>query len=120
MRDAPDCLVKVVAWPRIPPRACFFTPVDATPLGAAHAGDAVVLRQRVVQERIVGIEDVEHRAVVLEQVGEELDRLFVHRPAQTDERGKVPIALFIEVIEIVDVQPLAGKFGRQPSGPGVA
>ena len=96
VRDAPDCLASVVAWARMPPREYVFTPSTRRHSAAGHAGDAVVLGQRIIQERVVGVEDVEHRAVVLKQVGEELNRLLVHRAAQADERGEVPLALFVE------------------------
>ena len=104
----------------MPPREYFFTPSTRRHSAPGHAGDAVVLGQRFVQERVVGVEDVQHRAVVLEQVGEELDRLLVHRAAQAGERGEVPLALFVEVLEVVDVQPLAGELGGQPARLGIA
>ena len=34
-------------------------------------------------------------------------------PAQVGKRGKVPLALFVEVLEVVDVQPMAGELRRQ-------
>ncbi len=120
VRDAPDCFASVVAWPRMPPRENFFTPSTRRHSCAGHARDAVVLRQRLVQERVVGVEDVQHRAVVLEQVGEEPNRLLVHRAAQAGERREMPLALLVELVEVVDVQPLAGELGRQPAHARVA
>ena len=113
MRDAPDCFASVVAMPRMPPRPNFLTPSTRRHSAPAHAGDAVVLGQRLVEERVVGVEDVEHRAVALEEVGEEPDRFLVHRAAEADEGREVPLALLVERVEVVDVQPLAGELGRQ-------
>ena len=39
-----------------------------------------------LSERVIGVQDVEHRAVVLQQVGEESNRLFIHGAAQGRRR----------------------------------
>ena len=96
MREAPDCFARVAARPRMPPRPNFLTPSTRRHSVAGHARDAVVLGERLVQERVVGVENVKHRAVVLEQVGEEPDRFLVHRAAQIPERREVPLALLVE------------------------
>ncbi len=41
-------------------------------------------------------------------------------PRRLGELGKVPLALFVERVEVVDVQPLAGELGRQPPHARVA
>ena len=61
--------------------------VHAPPLGADHAGDAIVFCQILVQKRVVGGQDVRHRAIVLNQVGEEADRFFIHCATEANEPG---------------------------------
>jgi len=56
-------------------------------------GDAIMLREVFIQKGVVGIQNVQHRAVALEEVGEETNRLLVHRAAQTGEGGEMPLAL---------------------------
>ena len=77
-----------------------------------------MLGELFVQERVVGVEDVEHRAVVCKQIGEEPNRLLVHRRA-VRRTWEMSLALFVELIEVVDVQPLAGELGRQAAGLGI-
>src|SRR6266540_726329 len=89
-------------------------PLDAPPLAAAHPGDPVVLRQLLVEEGVVRIQDFQNRSVALEEVGEEPDRLLVHRAAEGGEGGEVPFALLLQVIEVLDHQPPAGELDRQP------
>ena len=74
-----------------------------------------MLREVGVQEGVVGIEDVQDRAVALEEVGEKPDRLLIHRAARSGEGGEVAFALLAQFVEVVDVQPGAGEFGRQPA-----
>jgi hypothetical protein len=45
---------------------------------------------------VIGVEQVEHGAVALEEVGEEADRLLVHRAAQRGEGREQPFALLVE------------------------
>ena len=45
--------------------------IDSPPLRPRHAGNGIVLRQVFVQKRVVGVEQRQDRAVVLEEVGEE-------------------------------------------------
>ena len=63
---------------------------------------------------MVGIEEAQQRGVALKQIGEEQDRFFVHVSAQARELGKVFLALLLERIKVIDVQPLAGELGGQP------
>ena len=82
--------------------------------------DAVMLRELFVQERVVGIEHVKHRAVALEEVAKEADRLLIHRATQAGEGREIPFALLAQFLEFVDVQPGAGKLGREPAHARVA
>ena len=52
---------------------------------------------------------------MLEQIGEELNRFLGHRAAQAGERGEMPVALFVEMLEVVDLQPVAGELGGKPA-----
>ena len=72
-----------------------------------------MLREVFVQERVVRVQDVEHRAVALEEIGEEANRFFIHRAAQAGEAREVPLAFLAQLVEAVDVQPGAGELGRQ-------
>ena len=94
--------------------------VHPTPLGAVHARDAVMLRQRLVQECVVRVDQFEHRAVAGEQVGEEPDGLLVQVGADLGEGREVPLALLVVGVEVADLQPLAGELGGQAAGPLVA
>ena len=79
-----------------------------------------MLGEILVEKRVVRIQDVQDRAVVLEHVGEEEDRLFVHGSAHRGERGEVPFALLVQVVEVADVQPLAAEFGGQSASARIA
>jgi len=72
-------------------------------------GQAVV----VIDGHVVGVEDIQHPAIRPEEVGEEPDRFFVHRATQFSKCGEMPIALFIQRIKVVNVQPLAGKLSGE-------
>src|SRR5262245_55341829 len=70
--------------------------------------------ERLVQKRVIRVEDFEHRTIALKQIGEKANRLLIHRAAQSGKGREMPLALFVEGIKIVDVQPLTGKFRREP------
>src|SRR5205807_2650833 len=57
-------------------------PLDPAPPRPGHAGDAIMLRQGLVEERVIRVEDLRHGAVALEQVLEEQDRFLVDRLAK--------------------------------------
>src|SRR2546423_9592374 len=82
--------------------------------------NAIMLREVRVQERVVGVEDLEHRAVVLEEISEETNSFLIHRSAQGCEGGEVALTLFAQLIEGVDVQPGAGELSREASHAPVA
>ncbi len=97
-----------------PPPGEPFHFVDPAPGLSADPRNPVMRGQGLVQKRMVRVENAQHRTVVLKQIGKELDRLFVHRAAQRHEGREVLIALFVQVIEIMNMQPLAGKLRGQP------
>src|SRR5258705_7008653 len=75
-----------------------------------------MLREVFVQKGVVSIQDVQDRAVALEDVGEETNRLLIHRAAQAGEGREMPLALLAQLVEVVDVQPGAGELGGEPAG----
>ncbi len=81
-RSAPAC----VPWPRMPRRDGVRIR-DAAELVAADAGDAVVLRQPFVHERVVGAIEIEQAAVFLHQAVEEQLRLGAHRRRRGSRRS---------------------------------
>ena len=85
----------------------------------AHRRHSIEACQIGVQEGVVGVEDVEHRAIVLEEVGEETNRLFAHGAAQSAELGKMPLALLVQRLEVVQMQPSQGKLGGQAADLGI-
>ena len=60
--------------------------VDPAPLVSADPRNPVMRGQGLVQKCMVRVENAENRTIVLKQIGKELDRLFVHRAAQTRRR----------------------------------
>ena len=66
---------------------------------------------------MVGVEDIEHGAVALEEVGEEPDGLLVHRAPERGELGEDLLALLVVRVEAADVEPLAGELGGERAAP---
>ena len=81
---------------------------------AGYVGNAVVFGESFVQECVVRIEKIENRAVVLKEVGEESNGLFVNVTTQFSEGGKMSFTLFVQFVEVMNVQPRAAKFRGQP------
>src|SRR6185436_3371432 len=79
-----------------------------------------MLRERFVQERVVRVENVEHRTVALEEVGKETNRLLIHRAAEPGEGREMAFALLAQLVEVVDVKPCAGEFSREAAHARVA
>ena len=63
---------------------------------------------------MVGVEEMRHRPVLAEEVGEEPHRLAVHRLPQPGKLGEVAVALLVEGVEVGDVEPLAAELKREP------
>src|SRR5947208_2322246 len=79
-----------------------------------------MFRQRSVKKGVIGANDRKDGPVVLEQVGEETDRLLLHRPAQAGEGGKMTLAFFIQRLEVMNLQPRASELGGQAGNPRIA
>ena len=89
-------------------------PLDPPPLRARHALDSVVLGQIFVQERVIGVEQRRDRPVILKKVGDEEDRLLLHRAAEGGERRERLRALFVMLGEAVDMEPLRAELLGKP------
>ena len=90
--------------------------VDPHPVVGTIAGNrhAVVPGQNRVDERVIGVEQFEHRTAAPSQVGEEAEGLLVHRLAKLV--GKASEALAIDAVVFLEAakrQPVAGKFRGQ-------
>ena len=77
-------------------------PVDTLPfrIGCLFHVDSVVLGQGLVEERVVGVEQVENRSIVAKHVFKEADRFFVHVCAKCRELW---IEIFVLVVVLVEV-----------------
>ena len=94
-------------------------PADAAPALSPHALDPIKLSQSLVDEGVIGIEQAQQGAVALKQMGKEADGLLVHVPAEIGKLREVLLAFFFDLVEVVDVQPLAGKLGGQTPHPAI-
>ena len=92
--------------------------VNTLPALAGHL-ETVMAGQRAVHEDMVGIDEREHGAVLLEEVGEEALGFFLHITAQGDERREVSLTLLVERGDVAHVQPLAAELTGQPLRLGI-
>ena len=76
--------------------------------------------QFFIHPHTVADQDVEHAAIVAEQVGEVAHHLLLHIVLQFGKSGEMTLAFLIHGGEAIDMQPLAGKFTSQAFGPGIA
>ena len=76
-------------------------------------------RQLSVDKRVVSIQQAEYRAIIAEKVFKEANRLFIHVRPQFAEFRVVLFALFVQLIEVPHVKPLAAEFNRHPANPGI-
>ena len=82
-------------------------------LAPVDVGDAVVPRQPLVDERVVGVQEIHDAAVFAHDAVEEERRLFLHRlPKVVVEIGE-GFQIRNGVLEIAQVQPLLGEVGDQ-------
>ena len=74
-----------------------------------------------VDERMVCVEQLEHRAVLANQVDEEPDRLLEHGLAERVVEALEPLAVDAVVLfEAPEVEPVAQELGGQCAGAAVA
>ena len=94
--------------------------IDPPPLASEHAVDSVELGQALVEKRVIGAQQIQHRAVVAKHVLKKPNRLLVHRAAQFRERRIKLLVLVVVLVEAANVQPLAGELLGQAPGARVA
>ena len=88
---------------------------DAPEVAAVHVRNAVVLREPLVQERVVGLEQVEHAAVFAQDALEKQLGFAAERLAQVVvEIGKQP-QVGRDRFEVAQVQPLLGEVADERS-----
>ena len=88
------------------------------PLGTGHA---VVLGQNRVDEGVVAVKQVEHRAIAADDVDEKANRLFVHGLAQLIREARKSLAIDrVVFLEAAETQPVPGELGGEAANPWVA
>ena len=81
----------MLPWRSSPPRSLSASSVDAAEAAAVDVRDAVVLREPLVEERVVRLQQVEHAAVLAQDALEEQLRLLAERlPQVVVEVGEQP------------------------------
>src|SRR5207244_5014664 len=86
----------------------------APPLWPRHVRNAIVFRERFVEEGVIRVENLRDRTVALEEIEEEQDRFFVDRLAESrGERREQLLVLFLQRVEVADVNPLRAGLDRQ-------
>ena len=85
----------------------------AAEIRTVDVGDAVVLRQPLVHERVVRVEQIQHRAVLAQHALEQQLRFPLERLAQVvvevREHGDVGVG----VLQLPEKEPLVGEVGDQ-------
>ena len=71
--------------------AIFAHAVHPPPLWPNHARNAIVFRQRFIDERVIRIENLRDRAVALEEIEEEQDEPQPLVPGQPTATGEIPL-----------------------------
>ena len=118
VRSGADVVVSTAPSRSAPPRSNARAPSTRLhAAGRAHRSvDAVEFRERLVQERVIGVQDLLHRTSLPDDVLEGRDGLVVHRPlhlvGELREASRVDAAILVEVVE---AEPLAEELGRQPA-----
>ncbi len=85
-----------------------------------ESGHAVVFRQQRIDERMVGVNEVEHRAIVARQVHEEPDGLTPasHAWSSFENAGKLLAVDAVVFFKPPELQPLPAKSAARPRGRG--
>ena len=82
VRFAYDVTVRMLPWPSSPPRTLSSASVDAPEVAAVDVRNAVVLREPLVDERVVRAQQIEHAAVLVHDALEEQLRFAAERLPQ--------------------------------------
>ena len=93
--------------------------LDAPEPAAVDAGDAVVPGEPLVDEGVVGVEEVEHAAVVAQGAGEKQGRLVPECLDEVVVEVGIRHRVALDVLEVAQVQPLHGEVVDERPGPQV-
>ena len=109
VRLAYEVASRMLPWPSRPPRTLSGRQRHAPELRAVNVRHAVVLRQALIEERVVGPQQVEHAAVLLDDALEKELGLLTEGPPQivVEHREHPPIGH--NRGEIPQIQPLSGE-----------
>ena len=116
VRSGADVVVSTEPRRSAPPRLNASAPSTFTSASAdgTSLSIAVELRQRLVQERVVGVQDLLHRPAFADDVLEGRDRFVVHR--RLDLVGELGEARGVDaaiLIEVVEAEPLPEELGGE-------
>ncbi len=78
-------------------------------LVARHAGDAVVAREALVHERVVGAVQIERACIATHQVIKERDGFSAHRIRDTIIKIRKKVRVRVHLADVLQAQPLGGK-----------
>ena len=112
-----DVSVRTLAWVSTPPRRRSDRPLVGT--RRPNALDAVMTRQRLVDEGVVGVEQLQHAAIVPQDVREVLLRLLRASSPQLVVEAGEEVLVRCHPPQLAELQPLAGEVLDQCFGPGV-
>ena len=112
MRLAYDVTVRMLPWPSRP-RRCSSVTANAPEVAPPHARDAVVPRQPLVDERVVGVEQLQHAAVLGDDRGEQQLGLAPEGPPQVVVEVAEAPRLGNDVLQVAQVEPLAREVVHQ-------
>ena len=90
VRFGADVAVRMLPWPSSPRRGLSGGNCDAAQVAVAHAVDAVVRGEALVQIRVVGVEQLEHAAPLAQDLGEQELGLAAETPHASPRRDRDP------------------------------
>ena len=95
----------------VTPRVFDSNPFVGTDIGD---GDSVVLGQDRVDERVIGVEEIKHRAISLNDIDEKANRFLIHRLSKFVCKAGKPAAIDAVVLfETAKIEPIAAEFDRE-------
>ena len=119
VRSAYDVTIRMLPLPSRPRRASSVER-DAAEMAAVDVRDAVVLREPLVHERVVGGQQVEHAAVFPDDALEEQLGLAAERLPQVVVEVRKLLRVRRLVAQVAQLQPLAREVAHQRVGRGSA
>ena len=85
----------------------------------SHTVDAIVVGQPLVEEGVICCVQLEDRAILTDQVGEEKLGFRPHGVSQLLVVVGEPVGIRVNLVEILKAQPLSGESGSERLGAGV-